>query len=67
MPENKDFCCVGNFPVLVPYKELEKLLEVAKNQEEILARYRQLEKRCAKMQLMYSEMLEKYAELYKLL
>lgn len=67
MPDEKDFCCVGNFPVLIPYKEPEKLLKVAQNQEEMLAKYRQMEKRCAKMQLMYSEILEKLAEIDKLL
>lgn len=66
MPK-KNFCGVGNFPVLVPYEDLEKLLDVARTQEEILHKCQQIEKRCAAMQLMYSEVLEKIAEINRLL
>lgn len=65
MPEN-DFCCVGNFPVLVPYKELEKLLDVARNQEEMKKQYDQLEVRLAKLQLLFTETLEKLAEIQEM-
>lgn len=66
MPE-KEFCCVGNFPVLVPYQELEKLLKVARNQEEILKRCEKVEARYAKLQVMYFELLEKLEEIHDLL
>ena len=26
-----EFCCVGDFPVLIPYRDLVKVVEVAKN------------------------------------
>lgn len=67
MQEEKEFCCVGNFPVLVPYQELEKLLNVARNQEEILKRCEQAETRCSKLQLLYSELLEKVREIQEML
>lgn len=63
----KEFCCVGNFPVLVPYQELEKLLKVAQNQEEILKRCEQTEKRCAAMQNLFSEVLLKLQEVEKMM
>lgn len=31
MAEKKNFCCVEDFPVLVPYRDLVKLVEVANN------------------------------------
>ena len=30
---NADFCCAENFPVLIPYRDLVKIVEVAKNLE----------------------------------
>lgn len=30
---NAEFCCVENFPVLIPYRDLVKIVEVAKNME----------------------------------
>lgn len=66
MPEEK-FCCVDNYSVLIPYKDLEKLVNLAKNNEEILRQLEATNERCAAMQMMYGELLEKVAEIKRML
>lgn len=62
-----NFCCVDNFSVIIPYKELEKMLESSKKIAHIEELYKRTEERLAVMQLMYSEMLEKVAEINRFL
>ena len=59
----KDFCCVDNFSVIVPYRELEKMLQSANKIEHIEALVKRVDERNSAMQLMYSELLEKVAEI----
>lgn len=61
--KNKSFCCVDDFSVIIPYRELEKLLESANKIEHIEALIQRMDERNAALQLMYSELLQKVAEI----
>lgn len=62
-----DFCCVGNFPVLIPYKDLEKVVEVSKNLERYERGLSQANKQLAALRSQYVELMEKVREMDKLL
>lgn len=62
-----NFCCVGNFPVLIPYKDLEKVVEVAKNLERYERSLSQANKQLAALRSQYLELMEKVQEMDKLL
>lgn len=62
-----NFCCVDNFSVIIPYRELEKMLQSANKIEHIETLVKRVDERCAAMHLMYSEILEKVAEIYRFL
>lgn len=64
---NENLCSVGNYSVLIPYSDLEKLVNSATKIEDMEKQMRAMERRNAAMHSMYSEILEKYAELYKML
>lgn len=64
---DRDFCCVGNFPVLIPYKDLEKVVEVAKNLERYERGLSQANKQLAALRSQYLELMEKVREMDKLL
>lgn len=65
--KKKEFCCVDDFSVIIPYRELEKLLASANKIEHVEALIQRMEERNAALQLMYSELLEKVAEIDRLL
>ena len=62
-----DFCCVDNFSVLIPYRELEKMLESSNRIAHIESLFQRTEERLAAMQAMHSEILEKVAEINRYL
>ena len=62
MPEDK-FCCVENYSVLIPYRDLEKMVEVAKKVESIELQYARLQDQYAAIRGMFSECLDKIAEI----
>lgn len=64
---DREFCCVGNFPVLIPYKDLEKVVEVAKNLERYERGLSQANKQLAALRSQYLELMEKVREMDKLL
>lgn len=64
---NSNFCCVGDFPVLVPYRDLEKLLEVAKNMERYERCLSQTNEQLAALRYQYTELSEKVREIDKYL
>lgn len=64
-PEN--FCGVGNYGVIIPYKDLENLLKTAQKVPEMEAAMKQMDVRNAAMQTMYNELLEKIGEIQKYL
>lgn len=61
--KNKSFCCVDDFSVIIPYRELEKMLNSANKIEHIEALIQRMDERNAALQLMYSELLQKVAEI----
>lgn len=66
MSDNK-FCCVGDFPVLIPYKDLVKFVEVAKNLERFESRLSRTDEQISALRLMFTELVEKVGEMDKLL
>ena len=65
--KKETFCCVDNFSVIIPYRELEKLLQSANKIEQIEALVKRMDERNSAMQHMYSEVLEKVAEINRYL
>lgn len=63
----KDFCCVENYSVLIPYKDLEKLVNLAQKTEEVLELVKKVDERYAALQLQYTEAIEKIQELSEML
>jgi hypothetical protein len=63
----KSFCCVENFSVLIPYKDLEKLLETAYKLEEFQMRLKRMEEKQDALRVMYTEALMKIREIEKYL
>lgn len=64
---NPKFCCVDDFPVLVPYRDLVKLLEVAKNMERYEKCLSRANEQLAALRHQYVELSEKVREMDKLL
>lgn len=61
--DEHEFCCVENYSVLIPYKDLVKMVEVAKKVEHIEEQYSRLQDQYAAIRGMFSECLEKIAEI----
>lgn len=66
MPD-KDFCCVGDFPVLIPYKDLEKVVEVARNMERYERSVAQIKTQLSALRNQYVELMEKLQEIQRYL
>lgn len=63
----KEFCSVDNYSVLIPYKDLEKLVTMAQNYEEVLKVLKHLEEQFAALRYQYVETLDKLRELEDML
>lgn len=59
----QDFCGVGNYSVLIPYKDLEKILETMNNLPQIQADLARTRKELDALRIMYREALQKIAEI----
>lgn len=57
------FCCVENYQVLIPYKDLVKMVEVAQKVEQIELQYSRLQEQYAAIRGMFSECLDKINEI----
>lgn len=62
MPKEK-FCCVDNYSVLIPYRDLEKLLETANKMQYFQERLHRTDEQLLALRVMYTEVLEKIAEI----
>ena len=62
MPDDQ-FCCVENYQVLIPYKDLVKMVEVAQKVEQIELQYSRLQEQYAAIRGMFSECLDKINEI----
>ena len=60
---DKEFCCVENYSVLIPYRDLVKIAEMAKEVEVIKAQYDRLQDQYAAIRGMFSECLDKIQEI----
>ena len=60
---DSEFCCVDNYSVLIPYKDLVKLVEIAKYVEVMEQRYKRMEEQYAAMRGMFSECLDMIREI----
>ena len=65
--KKEKFCDPSNYSVLIPYKDLEILMQCANKIEEMERLVKRMDERCARMQLLYSELLEKVAEINRYL
>lgn len=57
------FCSVENYSVLIPYSDLEKMVNLAKKVEHIEAQYARLLDQYAAIRGMFSECLDKISEI----
>ena len=65
--KKKNFCGAENISVIIPYAELDRLMKCANKLEEFERQLRLLEQRYAAMGLLYGEILERVAELGKMI
>ena len=63
----KDFCCVGDFPVLIPYRDLEKVVEVANNMDRYQRELHRTSQQLAALRTQYTELLEKVRKMEQIL
>lgn len=63
----KEFCCVDNFSVLIPYCDLERLLETANKMQFFQDQLARTNEQLTALRIMYSEALEKIAEISRFL
>ena len=61
------FCSADNFSVLIPYKDLEALLKIAKNYDTLDKKVQRLDKQVDALRSMYLEALERIAEINRFL
>lgn len=66
MDEEK-FCCVDNYSVLIPYKDLEKLLKTAQNAEKSLQEVKRMEKRMDALKGQLLDLMLKVKELEEII
>lgn len=62
MPD-KSFCCVENYSVLIPYRDLVKIAEMAQKVEIIESKYDRLLEQYTAIRGMFSECLDKIKEI----
>lgn len=61
------FGCADNLQVVIPYKDYEALLKVARNYDGLVSKIQRLEKQLDALRVMYSEALDRIAEINKYL
>ena len=64
---SKGFCSAENFSVLIPYKDLEALLKIARNYDTLEKKVQRIEKQLDALRVMYGEALERIAEINRYL
>lgn len=64
---SKGFCSADNYSVLIPYKDLEALLKIARNYDNLDRKVQRIEKQLDALRGMYSDALERIAEINKYL
>lgn len=64
MSESK-FCGVGNLSVVIPYRDLERLLKLARNMDSFEASLSQMDRKMTGLHGLYADLLEKVREIEK--
>ena len=59
---DNDFCSVDNYSIVIPYRDFVKIVEIANNFEVLVAKYKRMEEKYEAMYGLYSEILEKVAD-----
>ena len=60
---DEKFCCVDKYSVLIPYSDLEKMVNMAIKVEQIEEQYARLQEQYAAIRGMFSECLDKIKEI----
>lgn len=60
-----DFCSVGDFPMLIPYRDVVKMVEIARNMERYEKSLSRANEQLAALRMQYGELLEKVREMDK--
>lgn len=60
---DEKFCCVENYSVLIPYRDLEKMVDLANKVELIELQYTRLQEQYTAIRGMFSECLDKIKEI----
>ncbi len=66
MPKEK-FCAADDLQVIIPYRDFEKIMELARNYDDLITRFAQVEKQLDAVRSMYREALEKIADINRYL
>ena len=57
------FCGVGNLSVVIPYRDLERMINLARNMDGFKDSLSDMDKRVTALRCMYTELLEKVGEI----
>lgn len=58
-----NLCCVGNYPVLIPYEDFVRLATMSKDLDTFRKRLSRTDEQLARLRSLYSELLEKFNNL----
>lgn len=61
------FCSADNLSVVIPYKDYEALVKVARNYDGLVAKVQRMEKQLDALRTMYTQALDRIAEINKYL
>lgn len=65
MAKKQELCEPQNLSVLIPYRDLEQLMEYARNFQKIEKEFDRLTKRVASLQGLYQDVLEQLNKVYE--
>lgn len=61
------FCSADNLSIVIPYKDYEALVKVARNYDGLAAKVQRMEKQLDALRTMYAQALDRIAEINKYL
>lgn len=61
------FCSADNLSIVIPYKDFEALVKVARNYDALVTKVQRLEKQVDALRSMYAQALDRIAEINKYL
>lgn len=67
MSKKKEFCDPENYSILIPYRDFENLVQIARKYDEVLQVVKHQDAQLVAMRQMFSECLEKIAEINRYL